>query len=82
MDLMALQEALAISSTSILFKCAFCLNCIFIYFLVCFRGEIKIHIYYGLFQLEQLYVIALALALITHQYVMQMGWKKLHLHES
>ena len=33
MDLMALQEALAISSTSILFKCAFCLNCIFIYFL-------------------------------------------------
>ena len=21
-------------------------------------------------------------ALITHQYVMQMGWKKLHLHES
>ena len=21
-------------------------------------------------------------ALITHQYVMQMGWRKLHLHES
>ena len=21
-------------------------------------------------------------ALVTHQYVMQMGWKKLHLHES